>query len=396
MTISLNMLQTMGLAVIFLLLGQLLRKKVQFFETYCIPSPVIGGLIFAIIHLLIRSYTSGGFEFDETLKNFFMNMFFTTIGFNASFNILKKGGLVVVKFLLIATLLAVLQNIVAIVIAPIVKMPPLLALMTGATAMTGGHGTSGGIAPHVEELGMMGAQAVAIASATFGLVAGSLMGGPLANSVIQKFNLMKPEAKREKIDLHEAKEEEVALNQDTLLMAFVQILIAMGVGVYISGLIEKTGLHFPSYIGGMLVAVVMRNISDKGVFKMPMKEISTVGSVSLNLFLAEALLTLRLWELAGLALPMLVLLMAQVLLTFVFVRFVTFPLMGKNYDAAVISAGHCGFGMGATPNGMANMVSVSEKYGYSEQAFFVLPLVGALFIDFTNVAQIEIFINYFL
>ena len=390
--IQLDMLQTMGLAVLFLLVGRWIREKISFFSKYCIPAPVIGGLIFAIFHLTLRQSGLGGFEFEETLKNFFMTMFFTSIGFNASFQTLKKGGLIVVKFLLVATVLAVCQNIVAIVLAPVVKVPPLLALMTGSTAMTGGHGTSGGIAPHVEALGIVGAETVALASATFGLLAGSMMGGPLANRLITRFSLFdKKDSSNQGNILSDTVK---VLKEEHLLSAFVHILIAMGLGVYVSGWISKTGLHFPGYIGAMLVAVVMRNISDAGLYKSPMNEISTAGNIGLNLFLAEALMTMKLWQLADLAIPMVVLLAAQCVITYLFVRFVTYYFMGHNYDSAVICAGHCGFGMGATANGMANMVSVCEKFSYSEQAFFVLPLVGALFIDFTNVAQIEAFINF--
>lgn len=390
--IQLDMLQTMGLAVLFLLVGRWIREKISFFSKYCIPAPVIGGLIFAIFHLTLRQSGLGGFEFEETLKNFFMTMFFTSIGFNASFQTLKKGGLIVVKFLLVATVLAVCQNIVAVILAPVVKVPPLLALMTGSTAMTGGHGTSGGIAPHVEALGIVGAETVALASATFGLLAGSMMGGPLANRLITRFSLFdKKDSSNQGNILSDTVK---VLKEEHLLSAFVHILIAMGLGVYVSGWISKTGLHFPGYIGAMLIAVVMRNISDAGLYKSPMNEISTAGNIGLNLFLAEALMTMKLWQLADLAIPMVVLLAAQCVVTYLFVRFVTYYLMGHNYDSAVICAGHCGFGMGATPNGMANMVSVCEKFSYSEQAFFVLPLVGALFIDFTNVAQIEAFINF--
>lgn len=390
--IQLDMLQTMGLAVLFLLVGRWIREKISFFSKYCIPAPVIGGLIFAIFHLTLRQSGLGGFEFEETLKNFFMTIFFTSIGFNASFQTLKKGGLIVVKFLLVATLLAVFQNIVAVILAPVVKVPPLLALMTGSTAMTGGHGTSGGIAPHVEALGIVGAETVALASATFGLLAGSMMGGPLANRLITRFSLFdKKDSSNQGNILSDTVK---VLKEEHLLSAFVHILIAMGLGVYVSGWISKTGLHFPGYIGAMLVAVVMRNISDAGLYKSLMNEISTAGNIGLNLFLAEALMTMKLWQLADLAIPMVVLLAAQCVITYLFVRFVTYYFMGHNYDSAVICAGHCGFGMGATANGMANMVSVCEKFSYSEQAFFVLPLVGALFIDFTNVAQIEAFINF--
>lgn len=399
MTIQMDMIQSLALAVIMLLIGKQLRSKVNFFEKYCIPSPVIGGIIFAIIALVLRQTEILMFEFDTTLQTFFMTMFFTTIGFNASLKVLKKGGPKVLLFLGVATLLAILQNALAVGLSGVVGMEPLLALMTGSTPMTGGHGTSAAIAPTLEEMGVVGANTVALAAATFGLVSGSMLGGPLANRLIIKHDLIRKrdEEEPEQLDLDTSliEEETVSLDSDRIGMAFFQILIAMGIGTYVSvWLVDITTLEFPGYIGAMLVAAVIVNISDTGLFKTPKEEIGVVGDASLNLFLAMALMSLRLWELAYLAVPMLILLFAQVILMALFATFVTFPLMGKNYDAAMIAAGHCGFGLGATPNGIANMHSVSEKYGYSQMAFFVLPIVGALFIDFTNILNIQLFINF--
>lgn len=399
MTVQMNMIQSLGLAVIMLLIGKQLRKKINFFEKYCIPSPVIGGTIFAIIALILRQTGVLMFEFDDTLQRFFMTMFFTTIGFNASFKVLKKGGAKVLLFLGVATLLAVLQNILSVGLSGVVGLEPLLALMTGSAPMTGGHGTAGAIAPDVEAMGVIGAQTVALASATFGLVSGSMLGGPLANRLIIKHDLVRKrdEGKSaDELDTSLLEEDTVDLNSDRIGMAFFQILIAMGIGTYVSDwILEITKLNFPGYIGAMLVAAAMVNISEAGAYKTPKAEIGVVGDAALNLFLAMALMTLRLWELKDVGGPMLILLFAQVILMALFATFVTFPLMGKNYDAAVIAAGHCGFGLGATPNGIANMGSVSEKYGYSQMAFFVLPIVGALFIDFTNVINISIFLNLF-
>ena len=399
MTIQMDMIQSLALAVIMLLIGKQLRSKVKFFEKYCIPSPVIGGIIFSVIALILRQSGTLMFEFDDTLQKFFMTMFFTTIGFNASLRVLKKGGPKVLLFLGIATLLAVLQNAVSVGLSGLVGLEPLLALMTGSTPMTGGHGTAGAIAPTVEELGVIGANTVALAAATFGLVSGSMMGGPLANRLIIKHDLIRKrdEAASDEVDIDSSllEEKTVTLNSEKVSMAFFQILIAMGIGTYVSvWLVDATGLNFPGYIGSMLVAAFIVNLSETGIFNTPKEEIGVVGDVALNLFLAMALMTLKLWELADLAIPMLILLIAQVILMALFATFVTFPLMGKNYDAAMIAAGHCGFGLGATPNGIANMDSVAEKYGYSQIAFFVLPIVGALFIDFTNALNIQLFINF--
>ncbi len=395
MTISMNMIQSIGLAVILLLIGKRLRSKINFFEKYCIPSPVIGGLLFAIITLVLRLTGILMFEFDTTLQTFFMTMFFTSVGFNASLKVLKKGGPKVVIFLGVATLLTILQNVIAVGLSGVVGVDPLLALMTGSTPMTGGHGTSAAFAPTIEAMGITGATTVAVAAATYGLVSGSMMGGPVANRLIIKHDLMtkrKASATVEE-DLTESKSS--LLDGDKVGMAFFQILIAMGIGVYVSNLIALTGLTMPGYIGSMLVAAVIRNVSDSGAFKTPQDEIGILGDVALNLFLAMALMTLKLWELIDLAVPMFILLIGQTVLMYLFANYITFPVMGKDYDAAVISAGHCGFGMGATPNGVANMASVAQKYEYSAVAYFVVSLVGALFIDFANAMVITGFVNFF-
>lgn len=400
MTIQMDMIQSLALAVIMLLIGKQLRSKVKFFEKYCIPSPVIGGIIFSVIALILRQSGTLMFEFDDTLQKFFMTMFFTTIGFNASLRVLKKGGPKVLLFLGVATGLAILQNVVAAGLSGVVGLEPLLALMTGSTPMTGGHGTAGAIAPTVEELGVIGANTVGLAAATFGLVSGSMMGGPLANRLIIKHDLIRKrdESVSEQLDFDSSllEEETVTLDVGRVGMAFFQILIAMGIGTYVSvWLVDTTGLNFPGYIGAMVVAAVITNLSETGIFNTPKEEIGVVGDVALNLFLAMALMTLKLWELTDLAGPLIILLIGQVVLMALYATYVTFPIMGKNYDAAVIAAGHCGFGLGATPNGIANMDSVSEKYGYSQMAFFVLPIVGALFIDFVNALNIQLFINFF-
>lgn len=303
----------------------------------------------------------------------------------------------VLKFLLVATVLAILQNVVAVLLAPVVKIPPILALMTASTPMTGGHGTSGGIASFVEEMGFQGAVAVAFTSATYGLVAGSLMGEPVGRFLIKKNNL-------KDLDTTDKAETETVikpLDEGKIMAAFFHILIALFFGSYVTQglnwLFMKMGasINFPSYLGAMIIGAIIRNVFDNSKFAAPMEEVSIVGNVSLNLFLAVALMTLRLWELADLAIPMIVLLIAQTVLIFFFTIFVTFNVMGRNYDAAVITAGHCGFGMGATPNAIANMQSVCNNYGYSSLAFFVVPIVGSLFIDFINVTQINIFIGLF-
>ena len=396
--IKMDMIQTVGLAVIILILGRLLRKKIKFFETYCIPSPVVGGFLFAIINLILRETNLVIFEFDNTLQSFFMTLFFTSIGFNASWRLLKVGGRKVVMFLIMAVTLVVLQNVVAVGVGYLTGVDPLIALLTGSTAMTGGHGTAAAMAPIVEELGHTGAKSVAIAAATFGLIAGSSLGGPLANRLIKGKKL---EVVAEKVDNEKVRNDEFLFNNDVKKLdgenfakAFFLILLSMFIGSYVSTFLNQF-LNFPNYIGPMIVAAVLRNISDNTTkFDLHYEEVHILEDVSLNLFLGMAMISLKLWELGNVAGQLAVLLLAQALLAWVFIYLVTFRFMGRNYDAAVLSAGHVGFGLGATPNGIANMQSVCDKYKHSHIAFFVMPIVGALFIDFFNVAIISGFFSF--
>ena len=396
--IKMDMIQTVGLAVIILILGRLLRKKIKFFETYCIPSPVVGGFLFAIINLILRETNLVIFEFDNTLQSFFMTLFFTSIGFNASWRLLKVGGRKVVMFLIMAVTLVVLQNVVAVGVGYLTGVDPLIALLTGSTAMTGGHGTAAAMAPIVEELGHTGAKSVAIAAATFGLIAGSSLGGPLANRLIKGKKL---EVVAEKVDNEKVRNDEFLFNNDVKKLdgenfakAFFLILLSMFIGSYVSTFLNQF-LNFPNYIGPMIVAAVLRNISDNTTkFDLHYEEVHILEDVSLNLFLGMAMISLELWELGNVAGQLAVLLLAQALLAWVFIYLVTFRFMGRNYDAAVLSAGHVGFGLGATPNGIANMQSVCDKYKHSHIAFFVMPIVGALFIDFFNVAIISGFFSF--
>ena len=403
--LKMDMIQTISLSVILLIIGMRLRTKIKFFEKYCIPSPVIGGFLFSIIAFILKQTNIVTIKFETTLQTFFMVMFFTSVGFNASLKVLKKGGKKVLIFLFLAIGLCFAQNVVAIFLSQLIGINPLLGLMTGSTPMTGGHGTSAAIAPTIEALGIKGAGTVAIASATFGLIAGSMMGGPIANKLILKHKLLGNETLlHEKhdynsdIDENVLKKPEPALNAERFSMAFFFILIAMGIGSYLSIFITKLlpAMNFPIYIGPMIIAAIMRNISDNSeIFTAPTREISVLEDVSLNLFLAMALMSLKLWELIDLAIPMLILLIAQIVLIYLYLNFITFKAMGSDYDAAVIVSGHCGFGLGATPNGISNMKSVCEKYKYSKIAFFVVPVVGALFIDFANVSLITLFISFF-
>lgn len=396
--ISLDIIQTISLSVLVLLLGRSLVKKIHFLEKYSIPAPVVGGLIFALLALVLKQGNILEFEFDTTLQNVAMTMFFTSVGFSASFSVLKKGGIKVIIFLVAAVGLIILQNILGVSLAVLLGRNSLLGLATGSVPMTGGHGTAGAFGPLIVEAGVKGADTIAIAAATFGLVAGGLLGGPTANRLIRKYHLSptkdpKNTVKNELID-ETATTEEKRLIPENFSTATFELLIAMGIGTIFSSIIQGWKITLPSYIGAMLAGAIIRNISDSTKkYDVPMTEIDILGGISLSLFLAMALMTLKLWELADLAIPMIVMLLGQVVLVFLYTNFITFRMLGKDYDAAVLAAGHCGFGLGATPNGVANMEAVTANYGPSPTAFFVLPLVGAMFIDFCNSFIIVFFMN---
>lgn len=404
MALEFNMVQSIGFAVVLLIFGMWAKRKVYFFQRFAIPAPVIGGFAFALVNLALRQTGLLELTFDSTLQSFFMVIFFTSVGYGASWAVLKSAGPKVMTFLVLCTLLCFFQDLVPTLLGPLVGMEKDLALMTGSVSMTGGHGVSGGIAPLVEASGVAGAETVAYTSATFGLVAGSLLGGPLANRLILKHQLHKVEAEEVDIDESILQMGLRYLRGDRIMHAFIMILLAMFVGSFITDLLNKwvgsftEKAAFPMYLGTMLVAVFLRYLNDRRTQReyhelVPTQEVEVIGTVGLNLFLAMALMNVRLWELADVAGPMLILLLAQVALIALWANFITFPVMGRNYDAAVLSAGQVGFGLGAAPNGMANMDSVVSKYKPSPLSFFIVPIVGGMFIDFTNLFVILGFLN---
>ena len=395
-THTFNMAETLAIAVCLLLIGRWIKSKVYFFEKFFIPAPVIGGVIFSIISLIGYNMQLFVFDFDGSLKNLLMVAFFTTIGFLASLKMLKKGGIQVFTFLLVAVILVVIQNIVGVSLAKVFSLNPLIGIAAGSVPLTGGHGTSGAFGPVLESAGATGAMSVAIASATFGLVAGCLIGGPVGKRLMAKHNLQSPREVEMFLDGNEdPSETKLFLNEDLLFRAIVYIVLAMGIGGFITPLAKNLGIVLPVYIGPMIVAAIIRNIADGAKLEIPLNAINVVGNIALQLFLAMALMSMRLWELAALAIPLVVILLAQKIVMALYAYFVTFRVMGKDYDAAVMAVGHCGFGMGATPNAMANMESFTAANGPSPTAFFALPLVGSLFIDFVNASIITVFINMF-
>lgn len=393
LTINLDMFQAAAVACGVLLLGRVCVAKFEVLRRFCIPEPVVGGVIFALLHLALRTAGILEISFDSTLQTVFMNMFFCSVGFAAAFKMLKKGGKLVFIFLALAIAMVVAQNAMGAGIATLFGLNPLLGIATGSVPMVGGHGTSAAFGPILEAAGLDGGTAVAVASATFGLVAGCLIGGPIASSVIKKYGL-KPTSNASGNEV----EEEVAgtIDGGRFLNAVMFLLVALGIGTIIGKYLTLwTGISFPGYIGAMLAAAIIRNVFEIKNWDVPMEEINTIGGYSLSVFLGLAMMGLKLWQLAELAIPMIVMLIAQTVLMFVVARFVCFNILGRDYDAAVISAGFCGFGMGATPNAMANMQAVTKKNGPSPTAFLVVPLVGSLFIDVFNSTIITFMIGMF-
>ncbi len=403
MNIQLDIAQTVGIAAVFLVIGEYIKNRVAILARYFIPSPIIGGLVFSLIALIGYQTGTFTFEFNDDIRHFLLMAFFTTIGFSASFELLKKGGVAVALFLGCAVGLIVLQNILGVSLAVLLDANPLLGLAAGSVSMTGGHGTSGAFGPLLEKAGAVGALPAAIAASTWGLVMGCVIGGPLGKRLMRKNNITGPEPHRRHRRQHEGKDAPVTTVQETTqiqdggfdmpVYAVVLLCVAIGAGSVIIDFLASYKIVLPEYLGSMLIAAGIRNVIDWRRYRLPEKEFEVIGNVSLAFFLVLSLMIMKLWQLADVAGPLLLILVAQTVLMFFFATYVTFKVMGKDYDAVVMSAGHCGFGMGATPNAMANMQAFTEDNGPSRKAFFVIPLVGSLFIDFFNAVIITGFLK---
>lgn len=394
MKIQLDMYQTLAAAVLVLMLGAYLKSKIHFLEQFCIPAPVVGGLLFAIFTCVCYVTGIAEFSFDDILREVCMVFFFTSVGFQANLKVLKSGGKSLVIFLGLVILLIVSQNLVAVGMSKLLGLSPLIGMCTGSIPMVGGHGTAGAFGPVLEDFNIDGATTICTAAATFGLICGSLIGGPLGKRLIEKKNLLET-AIPEDDSLLVEEEEKHERHTNMYAAAVFQLILAIGLGTIFSYFLTRTGMTFPIYIGAMIAAALFRNIGEyTGKFTIHMGEINDLGGISLSLFLGIAMITLKLWQLADLALPLFILLAVQVLLIALFTYFIEFNIMGRDYDAAVLVAGTCGFGMGATPNAMANMQAICEKYTTSVKAYLLIPLVGSLFADFINSLVITFFINF--
>jgi ESS family glutamate:Na+ symporter len=400
--LELDLVQTLAFAGVALLAGEALRRFIPVLGRYNLPAPVLGGLAVAIALLIARGQGLTLVQFDTTLQSPLMIAFFTTIGFGASLSLLKVGGPDVMRFFVLATIFAVLQNIVGMVVALGFGLHPLFGVLAGSVTLTGGPATGLAFAPLFEEAGVIGASSVAIAVAIGGIVSGGLVGGPVSTVLIERGKIPTPRGGGGgEVDVAFV-ETDVAMtvhgssdDDDAwpVVRNLVAILVAMWIGHWVSLGFAALGMTLPAYIGAMLVAAAIRNVDDvTGWFGLSHSFINTFGIVTLTLFLVMALMTLKLWELAGLVLPLVAVLVAQVVLATLSAGPV-FRLMGRNYESAVMSGGFIGFMLGTTANAMAVMRALVERYGPAPRAFLVAPIVGAFFIDFTNALIITLFLN---
>lgn len=385
---------TLVAASLVLLLGRGLVARIGFLRAYNIPEPVAGGLVVALALLALRSFDVQ-VQFDTSLQTPLMLAFFATIGLSADFASLKKGGSVVAMFLLVVTGLLLVQNAMGIGLATALGLDPLLGLLAGSITLSGGHGTGAAWgATFTEKFGVASASELAMASATFGLVLGGLIGGPVARLLIKRVKTQGVEEEVPHLPKgFEQPNKERLITSFSFIETLALIAVSLLAGTLLNGVLRGTAFELPTFVCVLFVGVLLRNgLSAFGFYRVFEREVSVLGNVSLSLFLAIALMSLKLWDLAALALPFFALLAAQTLVMALFAIFVTFRVMGRNYDAAVLAAGHCGFGLGATPTAIANMQAVTQRYGASHIAFLVVPMVGAFFIDIINVIVIKLYL----
>ena len=397
--INLDLIQTLAIAGIVFLMGMLVKRKVTIFEHLNIPSAVLGGLLFAAFNLVAHDRFLN-IKFDTSMQSLCMMLFFTSIGTNASFRLLKKGGMQVILFLIISSAFCVIQNLVGIGVATFFDVPKLFGIMAGSVTLVGGPATGLAFSPLFEEMGLKGAETIAITSATFGIVFGGLLGGPAGTFLIRKFQLKKELKKNNKWNKNQIVEPAETLGIDTtqensdFTISLINTIIIMGLGGVVSFFIAKSGITLPAYIGAMIIGAVFRNVNDKTRWiKIDQNSIDFAGGIALNIFLTVALMDLKIWELFHLAIPLSGILITQVIVVFLFAITITFLAMGKNYDAAVMSSGFIGFMLGTVANAMVVMKTIVAKYGAAPRAFLVVPLVGAFFIDYVNALVITVFAN---
>lgn len=391
---TLTAIQTVALAALVVYFGRYLKSKIHFIDKYNLPSPVIGGFIVAIVISFLKSQGLFELQFDKAFEQSLMIAFFTSVGYSASLRLLKEGGRAVVFFLLLTVGGLILQIVAGIGVAKMMGLHPLMGVLTGAVSLTGGPGTALAFGPSFEAAGVEGASAIGLTTAMGGILLGGLVGTPLATYLIHKRKL-KDHTELGAKSLDHVQNLTAYPGKD-LLFNVLGLIFIMGIGTTLGSWITSLGVTLPVYIGSMVIAAVVRNVEDvKPVFKIKAEWIEEIGAVALTLFIAMAIMSLRLEELRNAALPIIIFLIMQALLVAVTALGPAFWVAGRDYEASIISAGYVGFMMGTTANAMANMSSLSQRYGPAPKAFLVVPLVGSCFIDFINAALVTFCLNLF-
>ena len=384
LNINLNSTTTLALAALLLIMGYSINKRVTILNKYCIPAPVVGGFIFMFLTWLGHISSTFKFNFENIFQSTFMLAFFTTVGLGASFSLLKKGGKLLIIYWLTCGIISIFQNIIGITITKITGLEAPYALLSSAISMIGGHGAALAYGGTFAKMGYESAPLVGAAAATFGLITAVLIGGPLGRRLIEKNNLRPDNNENFDQSVTEINTDKgVKLSDLDIIKNVVVILLCMAIGSYISTLIGKLiKMDFPSYVGAMFVAVIVRNINEKThTYNFSFSLVDGIGNVMLNLYLSLALMTLKLWELSGLIGGVLLVVACQVIFMIIIAYFVVFRILGSNYDAAVMCSGLCGHGLGATPSAIVNMTAINEKYGMSRKAMMIVPIVGAFLVD---------------
>ena len=384
LNINLNSTTTLALAALLLIMGYSINKRVTILNKYCIPAPVVGGFLFMFLTWLGHISSTFKFNFENIFQSTFMLAFFTTVGLGASFSLLKKGGKLLIIYWLTCGIISIFQNIIGITITKITGLEAPYALLSSAISMIGGHGAALAYGGTFAKMGYESAPLVGAAAATFGLITAVLIGGPLGRRLIEKNNLRPDNNENFDQSVTEINTDKgVKLSDLDIIKNVVVILLCMAIGSYISTLIGKLiKMDFPSYVGAMFVAVVVRNVNEKTrMYNFSFSLVDGIGNVMLNLYLSLALMTLKLWELSGLIGGVLLVVACQVIFMIIIAYFVVFRILGSNYDAAVMCSGLCGHGLGATPSAIVNMTAINEKYGMSRKAMMIVPIVGAFLVD---------------
>ncbi|MBR4202556.1 MAG: sodium/glutamate symporter [Candidatus Methanomethylophilaceae archaeon] len=389
MELELDMYQSAAVGALVLVIGGFLVMKSPLLRKFCIPAAVVGGLLFSIVMLFLHEGDVVGITFDDTIKDICMRVFFCSVGFMASFSMLRSGGRILVIMIVLSLVMIVMQDAVGIFTVSAFGLDPKYGLALGSISLVGGHGTAAAYGEVlVKDYGLVGGDVVAIAAATFGLAIAGMLGGPLAKRLIEKNGLRSSAGRIEKENIVER-----IISSHEFLVGLMLIVICMGLGTLINGALDMIGIALPTYLGALIMAIIVRNIADVLGYTLPYKEIETIGWICLSLFLSMALMSMKLWQLADLAAVMIITLLIQTVVLSLFVYHFVFKLTGANYDSATLVSGTMGFGMGATPNAVANVEAIIEAHGPAPVAYFLVPLIGGVFMDLLNVSVLTVLLN---